>query len=87
MRIVQATLEMTAPELLADIFTDGIYLTGGSANLYGLSTLLSKKTRIPVAVGEEPENCVVNGAGRAVKFIDKMDRTDHGKINPLMAYN
>ena len=43
-RIVQATLEMTAPELLADIFTDGIYLTGGSANLYGLSTLLSKKT-------------------------------------------
>ena len=80
-------LTVAAPELLADIFTDGIYLTGGSANLYGLSTLLSKKTRIPVAVGEEPENCVVNGAGRAVKFIDKMDRTDHGKINPLMAYN
>ena len=86
-RTVQATLEETPPELLADIFTDGIYLTGGSANLYGLSTLLSKKTKIPVVVGDEPENCVVNGAGRAVKFIDKMDRTDHGRINPLMAYN
>ncbi|WP_300682835.1 rod shape-determining protein [Acutalibacter sp. 1XD8-36] len=86
-RIVQATLELTPPELLADIFTDGIYLTGGSANLYGLSILLSKKTKIPVVVGSEPENCVVNGAGRAVKFIDKMDRTDHGRINPLMAYN
>ncbi len=32
-RTVQATLEATPPELLADIFTDGIYLTGGFAHL------------------------------------------------------
>lgn len=86
-RTVQSTLELTAPELLADIFTDGIYLTGGSANLYGLSILLSKKTKIPVVVFEAPENCVVTGAGRAIKYIDKLDRSEHGKINPLMAYN
>ncbi len=85
-RTVQATLELTPPELLADIFTDGIYLTGGSANLYGLSILLSKKTRIPVVTFDEPENCVVLGAGRAIKYIDKLDRGDLGKINPLMAY-
>ena len=82
-RTVQSTLELTPPELLADIFTDGIYLTGGSANLYGLSILLSKKTRIPVVVFDEPENCVVVGAGRAIKYIDKLDRAEHGKINPL----
>lgn len=86
-RTVQSTLELTAPELLADIFTDGIYLTGGSANLYGLSILLSKKTKIPVLVFESPENCVVMGAGKAIKYIDKLDRSEHGKINPLMAYN
>lgn len=86
-RTVQATLERTPPELLADIFTDGIYLTGGSANLYGLSILLQKKTKIPVVTFDEPENCVVLGAGRAIKYIDKMDRGEHGRINPLMSYN
>jgi len=85
-RAVQATLEETPPELLADIFTDGIYLTGGSANLYGLSTLLSKKTKIPVVTFDNPENCVVLGAGRAIKYIDKMDGRSHGKMNPLVSY-
>ena len=85
-RTVQATLEETPPELLADIFTDGIYLTGGSANLYGLSTLLSKKTKIPVVTFDNPENCVVLGAGRAIKYIDKMDGRSHGKMNPLVSY-
>ncbi len=85
-RTVQATLEETPPELLADIFTDGIYLTGGSATLYGLSTLLSKKTKIPVVTFDNPENCVVLGAGRAIKYIDKMDGRSHGKMNPLVSY-
>ena len=85
-RTVQATLEETPPELLSDIFTDGIYLTGGSANLYGLSTLLSKKTKIPVVTFENPENCVVLGAGKAIKYIDKIDGRTHGKMNTLVAY-
>lgn len=85
-RTVQSTLELTPPELLADIFTDGIILTGGSANLYGLSTLLSKKTRIPVMVAESPGECVALGAGRAIKYIDKLERGEHGRINPLMSY-
>ncbi len=85
-RTVQSTLELTPPELLADIFTDGIILTGGSANLYGLSTLLSKKTKIPVIVAESPGECVALGAGRAIKYIDKLERGEHGRINPLMSY-
>lgn len=85
-RTVQATLEQTPPELLSDIFTDGIYLTGGSANLYGLSTLLSKKTKIPVVTFENPENCVVLGAGKAIRYVDKIDSKSKGRINPLVAY-
>ncbi len=84
-KTVQATLEETPPELLADIFTDGIYLTGGSANLYGFSTLLSKKTKIPVVTFENPQDCVVLGAGKAIKYIDKIDNRNH-KTNPLVAY-
>lgn len=86
-KTVQATLEETPPELLADIFTDGIYLTGGSANLYGLSTLLSKKTKVPVVTMENPEDCVVLGAGKAIKYIDKIEGGTHSKMNPLVAYN
>ncbi len=87
-RTVQSTLEETPPELLADIFTDGIYLTGGSANLYGFSTLLSKKTKIPVVTEENPQDCVVLGAGKAIRYIDKIDsRTGGGKMNPLVAYS
>jgi len=84
-RTVQETLEATPPEMLSDIFTDGIYLTGGSAGLYGFSTLLSRKTKIPVVTFENPENCVVLGAGQAIRFIDKMDNSLRTK-NPLVAY-
>lgn len=85
-RTVQATIEETPPELLADIFTDGIHLTGGSANLYGFSTLLSKKTKIPVLTLENPQDCVVLGAGKAIKYIDKIGGAN-SKMNPLIAYN
>lgn len=84
-RTVQSTLEKTPPELLSDIFTDGIYLTGGSANLYGLSTLISKKTKVPVVIFDKPEDCVVLGAGKAIKFIDKIG--GDVKSSPLIAYN
>ncbi len=84
-KMVQTTLEETPPELLADIFTDGIHLTGGSANLYGFATLLSKKTKIPVITTDDPADCVVLGAGRAIKYIDKMDGGT-GRMNPLVAY-
>ncbi len=86
-RTVQATLEGTPPELLADIFTDGIHLTGGSANLYGFSTLLSKKTKVPVITAENPQDCVVLGAGRAIKYIDKISDHSGGKTNPLTVYS
>ena len=86
-RTVQEALEATPPELLADIFVDGIHLTGGSANLYGLATLISKKTKVPVIVAEEPQNCVAIGAGQAIKFIDSINvGGSHGKMNPLVAY-
>lgn len=88
MEIVQAvqnTLESTPPELMSDVYEDGMYLTGGSARLRGFATLLRKKTRIPVIESEEPENCVVTGAGKATKFIDDMENKQYGILNPLSA--
>lgn len=47
---------------------------------------MSKKTKVPVVTFENPEDCVVLGAGKAIKYIDKIDGGTHGKMNPLVAY-
>jgi rod shape-determining protein MreB len=85
-REIQEMLEDTPPELVGDIYTDGITLTGGSALLYGFETLISKKTRLPVRVAEDPRSCVVLGAGKALKYIDELDENhEFGAMNPLSA--
>lgn len=60
---IKATLEMTPPELVADIYERGIVLTGGGSLLRGLDTLISRGAQIPVRVAEDAMTCVVRGAG------------------------
>lgn len=60
-------LENTPPELAADIYKKGIYLTGGGALLRGLDKRLSMKTRLMVHVAEDPLRAVVRGTGIALK--------------------
>ena len=60
---VKATLELTPPELVADIYERGIVLTGGGALLRGMDRLLSRGTAIPVRVAEDPTTTVVRGTG------------------------
>ncbi|MGN0535122.1 MAG: rod shape-determining protein [Eubacterium sp.] len=55
------TLEVTLPELSADIIDKGIYLTGGACQLRGLSELIAKETGIEVHIPENPSECVAIG--------------------------
>jgi rod shape-determining protein MreB len=64
-------LETTPPELAADIFKTGLYLTGGGALLRGLDKRISQKTKLPVHVAEDPLRAVVRGTGIALKNMDK----------------
>lgn len=64
-------LEETPPELYADIFRKGIYLTGGGALLRGLDKRLSEKHKIPVYVPEDPLHAVARGTGIALNNIGK----------------
>lgn len=66
--ILQA-LEITPPELSADIFRTGIYLTGGGALLRGLDKRINMKTKLPVHVADDPLRAVVRGTGIALKDI------------------
>lgn len=76
-------LEDTPPELLADIHSDGITLTGGLSNLYGMRELLEKETGIRVRVAKDPQDAVVKGCFRATKFIEEAE-AQKASLNPLM---
>ena len=60
-------LETTPPELAADIYRRGLYLTGGGALLRGLDKRLSQKIKLPVHVADDPLISVVRGTGLALK--------------------
>lgn len=64
-------LEMTPPELSADIYRTGIYMAGGGALLRGLDRRISMKTKLPVHIAEDPLRAVARGTGIALKNIHK----------------
>jgi len=64
-------LEKTPPELAADIFRRGLYLTGGGALLRGLDKRIANKIKLPVHVADDPLRSVVRGTGMALKHVHK----------------
>ena len=58
---IKETLEVTLPELAADIIDRGIYLAGGSSQLRGLPELIAKETKMQVHIPEKPLDCVAIG--------------------------
>lgn len=60
-------LEITPPELASDIYTKGLFLTGGGAMIRGLDKRISKKTKLPVYIAEDPLKAVVRGTAVALK--------------------
>ncbi|MEO6625844.1 MAG: rod shape-determining protein, partial [Burkholderiaceae bacterium] len=68
---VKNALELTPPELGADIADRGMMLTGGGAMLRDLDRLLAEETGLPVLVAEDPLTCVVRGCGIALDHWDR----------------
>lgn len=60
---IKGTLEVTPPELVADIYERGIVLVGGGALLRGLAAAVSEAAHIPVRIADDPLTCVVRGSG------------------------
>lgn len=69
---VKATIEATPPELLADVMTDGIFLSGGGALLRGIDVLLSKATKMKVNIIEDPLTAVARGGGIVLENLDAL---------------
>lgn len=78
---VKNTLEMTPPELAADIVDRGIMLVGGGALLSGLDDLISREVDVPVHIASDPLSCVVLGTEKVLT-----DST-YGKILEYTEYD
>lgn len=67
---IHSVLERTPPELVGDIITNGIVLTGGGSLICGLDKLISKHTGINTYVADDPVTCVARGTGRALEDLN-----------------
>jgi len=68
--VIRETLQMTPPELVADIADRGIVLTGAAARLRSLSLLLTREIGVSVHLSLEPEECVIKGAAMALENLE-----------------
>ena len=64
---VKVILERTPPELGADIYRHGIYLTGGASQVSHLAQLMQKGTGLKVNLCENPIETVARGLSRVIK--------------------
>ncbi len=69
---IHTVMENTPPELIGDISTRGIILTGGGSLIYGLDKLLQRETGIKVEVANDSVSCVALGTGTALEHIEDL---------------
>ncbi len=82
---VRAAIEITPPELVADLIDRGIALAGGGSLLRGLDRRLAQETRFPVYVAEEPLLSVAKGTGAVLEETKILQRVQSpiGARRPL----
>ena len=75
---VLSVLEETSPELVGDISANGIPLTGGGSQIWGMDKLLTERTGIACTLADDPDSCVAYGCGKSLAWINHMQE---GPIN------
>ncbi len=66
---IKHVLEITPPELAADLVDKGIVLAGGGALIKNLDIIIREETQLPVTIADDPLTCVVKGAGKVLDEI------------------
>lgn len=75
---VLSVLEETSPELVGDLTENGITLTGGGSQIWGMGALLTERTGIQCRLADDPDSCVAYGCGKSLAWINHMQE---GPIN------
>lgn len=69
---IKSVLEKTPPELVGDILSTGIILTGGGALIKGLNSLIEKEIGAPCHIADNPIESVARGVQWAFKYADEL---------------
>ncbi len=69
---MQSVLEKTPPELVGDIHTAGVIMTGGGSQLKGLDELIEERLHIKARLADCPDECVAMGTGQCFDFIGEL---------------
>ena len=69
---IHAVLERTQPQLVGDLDTNGIVMSGGGSLIYGIDRLIERSTGIRTIVVDDPVSCAAYGAGKILKRLDEM---------------
>jgi rod shape-determining protein MreB len=75
---IHMVLERTPPELVADVSQNGIVLSGGGSQLWGLDKLIAERTGISTILVDDALSCTAYGAGRMLQNLNDMTE---GMIN------
>lgn len=68
--VIKDLIESTPPELVGDIYKNGIYLCGGGSLLRGIDQLMEKEIGVQVRMVEEPLTCVARGTGLICEHLE-----------------
>jgi len=69
---IHSVLERTPPELVADISTNGIMMTGGGSLVSGFDKLVTARTGIHTMIAEDAISCVALGTGKSLESLSQM---------------
>ena len=72
MEAIHSVLERTPPELVADVSTNGIVMTGGGSLVDGFDKLVTARTGIYTVIAEDAISCVALGTGKSLETLSNM---------------
>lgn len=80
---VKIALEEIEPEISADIYETGIYLSGGGANIHLIKDKMEKEFNLKVTVAEDSIHAVINGIA---KILDDFDNYKNILVTESLEY-
>lgn len=84
---VRAVLEITPPEVLADVMQRGIHISGGGALIPGLAALLEEVLHVPIYIVPDPLRAVVRGTGIVLENLEAYEEIlieNEGEFSPYV---
>jgi len=73
--LIKDMLTTIPPELTVDIVDKGILVSGGGADLDGLSQHLTDRLGVPVSIVDDPAEAVIKGIGTALENLDEFKQS------------